>query len=70
MPNMSGVELAERLVVARPGLKVLCMSGFTEEGIIRRVAEHGYGFMEKPFNPGSLTLHVRQVLDRPPASAE
>ena len=70
MPNMSGVELAERLVVARPGLKVLCMSGFTEEGIIRRVAAHGYGFMQKPFNPERLMLHVREVLDGAPASAE
>ena len=69
MPKMSGVELAERLVAARPGLKVLCMSGFTEEGIARRVAEHGYGFMEKPFNPERLILHVRAVLDGAPASA-
>jgi two-component system cell cycle sensor histidine kinase/response regulator CckA len=63
MPKMTGVELAELLVVGRPGLKVLCMSGFTEEGIVRRVADHGYGFMHKPFNPEQLVLHVREVLD-------
>jgi PAS domain S-box-containing protein len=63
MPKMSGVELAERLVVGRPGLKVLCMSGFAEEGIARRVADHGYGFMQKPFNPEQLVQHVREVLD-------
>ncbi len=67
MPNMTGFELAARLAVARPGLKVLCMSGFTEDGIVRRVAEHGYGFMQKPFNPERLVLHVRGVLDGSPA---
>jgi PAS domain S-box-containing protein len=70
MPKMSGVELAERLVACRPGLRVLCMSGFTEDGVARRVAEHGYGFIEKPFNPERLIQHVRQVLDGAPASAE
>ncbi len=63
MPNMTGVELAERLVVARPGLKVLCMSGFTEERTVQRVADHGYGFMQKPFNPERLILRVREALD-------
>jgi len=69
MPNMSGVELAERLVVARPGLKVLCMSGFMEEGIVRRVTDHGYGFLQKPFNSERLILRVREVLDDALASA-
>ena len=63
MPNMTGVELAERLVGAHPELKVLCMSGFTEEKIAHRVAERGYRFMQKPFNPERLILHVREALD-------
>jgi two-component system cell cycle sensor histidine kinase/response regulator CckA len=72
MPKMNGVELAERLVNIRPGLKVLCMSGFTEPGLARRVTDHGYGFVHKPFTPEQLILHVRQVLDRSgvPLSAE
>jgi PAS domain S-box-containing protein len=70
MPKMSGVELAERLVVGHPGLKVLCMSGFTEEGVIRRVADHGYRFLQKPFGPEQLIRHVRDILDGAPAVAE
>ena len=54
MPKMSGVELAERLV---------------EDGLVRRVADHGYGLMQKPFNPERLIRHVREVLDGVPVSA-
>ena len=45
------------------------MSGFMEEGIVRRVTDHGYGFLQKPFNPERLILRVREVLDDALASA-
>jgi two-component system, cell cycle sensor histidine kinase and response regulator CckA len=64
MPKMNGVELAELLVRARPTLRVVCMSGFAEESMIRRVHERGYGFLQKPFNPETLSRYVRDVLDR------
>jgi CheY-like chemotaxis protein len=51
MPGMSGVELATRLTVERPRLKVLLMSGFTE-GML--VLNEGWQFLAKPFIPSQL----------------
>ena len=63
MPGMNGEELAEKLVAARPGLKVLCMSGFAEEPVLRRMTERGFAFMPKPFDIGSIRERVRETLD-------
>jgi signal transduction histidine kinase/CheY-like chemotaxis protein len=66
MPKLSGSALAERLLVERPGLKILFMSGFTDSALFR----HGVisGEMEcllKPFTATALAEKVREVLDRP-----
>ncbi len=64
MPNLSGGELARRLSVARPGTKVLFMSGFTDSALIRHgVATGEVDCLLKPFTPESLAESVRRVLD-------
>jgi len=64
MPQMSGPELAQRLRVARPTLKFLCMSGYTDDSIVRHgVLEAKLAFIQKPFTMDSLGRKVREVLD-------
>jgi len=66
MPKMNGRLLAERLVAGQPGIKVLFMSGYTDDAIIRHgVLEPGTSFLEKPFTPLAFALKVREALDRP-----
>jgi CheY-like chemotaxis protein len=65
MPGASGPELTRRLVGQRPGLKVIYMSGYTEEAIVRHgVLESGVAFLHKPFNSETLGRKIREVLDR------
>jgi len=64
MPRMSGPELAKRLAVGRPDMKVLCMSGYTDDSIVRHgVLETGVAFLQKPVTPTSLARKVRELLD-------
>jgi PAS domain S-box-containing protein len=64
MPQMSGRELAENLMPLRPGMKVLFMSGYTEDAITRQgVMTPGTAFLEKPFTPDSLARKIRALLD-------
>lgn len=65
MPGMSGVVLAQRLQARTPGLKVLFVSGYAENAIVRRgVLDPETPFLAKPFSPDALAARVRQVLDR------
>jgi two-component system cell cycle sensor histidine kinase/response regulator CckA len=69
MPQMSGPELAKRLAVTRPGMKVLCMSGYTDDSIVRHgVLDTGVAFLEKPITPASLSRKVREIFDADPVS--
>ncbi len=64
MPRMSGRELADRLKSMKSELKVLYMSGYTDDAIDRHgVLEAGTHFLPKPFTGTELTRKVRQVLD-------
>lgn len=65
MPGMSGRELAEKLSRWQPEMKVLYMSGYTDDAMIRYgVLEAGMNFMQKPFSMEALTQKVRQILDQ------
>jgi len=66
MPGMTGRELADLLQRARPGLKVLFTSGYTDDIIAPKgVLDGGIAFLPKPFNPRTLRERVRQLLDGP-----
>ncbi|MBX7117247.1 MAG: PAS domain-containing protein [Myxococcaceae bacterium] len=66
MPQMSGIELSNRLGRSRGGLKVLCMSGYTGEAVVNHgLLDSGIPFLQKPFTPEGLARRVREVLDNP-----
>jgi PAS domain S-box-containing protein len=63
MPGLSGRELADRLKKRRPGIRVLFMSGYTDDTIVHQGAlEDGVEFIQKPFGPGQLAVKVREML--------
>jgi CheY-like chemotaxis protein len=65
MPGASGPELTRQLVKRQPGLKVIYMSGYTEEAIVHHgVLDPGIAFLHKPFTSETLGRKVREVLDR------
>jgi len=63
MPGMTGRELAEQAVKIRPDMKVLLMSGYTDEISKAGFLHPGLQFIEKPFTSNSLALKIREVLD-------
>jgi nitrogen-specific signal transduction histidine kinase len=71
MPQMSGAEIATRVLAQRPGLKLLYMSGYTDNAVVLHgVLRSEAAFVQKPFTPAVLLSKVREVLDAPPAKAE
>jgi PAS domain S-box-containing protein len=64
MPHMDGRELADRLRARMPGLKVLFLSGYMDDALLRRgVFEAHETLLQKPFTPNALAQRVREVLD-------
>jgi len=66
MPDVNGSELAERLRALAPDMRILFMSGYSDEAVVR----HGElsetaAFLEKPFTEKALARKVREVLDQP-----
>src|SRR5205085_12473638 len=66
MPGMNGRQLYERLALTCPQMKVLFMSGYSEEIVVHRgILDEGIQFIEKGFTAESLAQKVRQVLEEP-----
>jgi DNA-binding response OmpR family regulator len=64
MPKTGGKELAKHLSTLHPESKVLYMSGYTDDAIVRYgILEGGTPFLQKPFSPEALARKVREVLD-------
>ena len=64
LPRISGRTVAERLAPLRPSMRVLFMSGYTDDSIVRSgVLEATAAFLQKPFTHASLARKVREVLD-------
>jgi two-component system cell cycle sensor histidine kinase/response regulator CckA len=66
MPEMNGSQLVEKVLAVRPGLRVLFMSGYTDDEVMRRgVIDGQTAFLQKPYTPDVLAHKVREVLDAP-----
>jgi len=64
MPEMSGKEVADRACELRPSIKVLFMSGYTDEAIVHHgVLDSNVQFIQKPFTPAALAIKIREVLE-------
>lgn len=64
LPRMSGRQLAEKLVPGRPDMKVLFMSGYTDDSVLKHgIQESNVFYLQKPLTPERLTRKVREVLD-------
>ena len=65
MPGMTGRELAQALADQFPKLRLLYMSGYTDDAVVRHaILEENMPFLQKPFTTDALALKVREVLDR------
>ena len=66
MPEMGGLELAQRVREWTPNARILFTSGYTEDAVLRRnFLDPGAEFVEKPFTPARLAQRAREVLDAP-----
>lgn len=66
MPRMSGRELADRLALTRPKMRVLYLSGYAQSSVLQNgLAEPGIVLLQKPTTPDVLLFKVREVLSSP-----
>ncbi len=64
MPRMGGSELAGQLAARHAGMRVLFLSGYTDDAVVRHgILENQVQFLQKPFTPVALAVKVREVLD-------
>jgi len=65
MPKMNGFELADRIKLRYPDVKVLYMSGYVESSITRQgVLDPSMPFIQKPFTPAALAQRMREALGK------
>jgi FixJ family two-component response regulator len=58
--------VAEQLTAAHPGMRVLFMSGYTDDAVVRHgVLHESVNFLQKPFSPAALAQKIREALDSP-----
>ncbi len=70
MPGMSGAQLAETFRRRDAQIRVLFVSGYTPDAVLRHgVREGELAFLQKPFSPAGLASRVREVLDAPPSAS-
>jgi CheY-like chemotaxis protein len=69
MPELGGRELAEGALKLRPGMKVMFMSGHTQDVVLKEGVQKGTAFLQKPFTPSGLAQKVRETLDSAAAAA-
>ena len=69
MPELGGCELAQGALKLRPGMKVVYLSGHTQDVILKEGVEKGTAFLRKPFSPIELAQKVRETLDADAKSA-
>jgi PAS domain S-box-containing protein len=70
MPGISGRDLARQMTASRPDMKVLYISGYTDNAIVSKgLLDPGIWFLQKPFTPATLAAKVREVLDHPGKAA-
>jgi CheY-like chemotaxis protein len=65
MPKMGGPELARRVGHVRPDLRVIFMSGYSEDPVVRSIERASSLFLAKPFTAAALMEKVRRTLDLP-----
>jgi two-component system cell cycle sensor histidine kinase/response regulator CckA len=66
MPGTGGRAVAEQVAASHPRVRVLYMSGYTDDAVVRHgVLQEGVNFLQKPFSPAALAFKVREVLDAP-----
>jgi DNA-binding NtrC family response regulator len=71
LPEMTGLDLAERLAGSRPEMKVLYISGYDDLDVVRPGAlKPGMAFLKKPFTPSALVRKLRHALDTSAGDAE
>lgn len=69
MPELGGRDLAEGALKLRPGMKVMFMSGHTQDVVLKEGVQKGTAFLQKPFTPAGLAQKVRDTLDGDARSA-
>ena len=64
LPELSGFDLAQKVLELRPQTKVLFMTGYVEGDIVQRcISELGASFLDKPFQPANLLSRVQEAID-------